>query len=78
MSTDFMREDIASIKSPFGWYGKWIGSGIRGGYVIFRERGSEVCRIWDEERAIKVLKTGKWEQNWLVDEVLKHKFPAKK
>jgi hypothetical protein len=73
-----MRKDINKIKSPFGWYGKWIGGGIRGGYVIFREKGGEVCRIWDEKRAIKVLRTGRREQDWLVDEVLKQKFPIKK
>ena len=74
MSTN---EDITRVKSPYGWYCKWIGGGIRGGYVIFREKGGEVCRIWDEARAIRVLKTGKWEQDWLVDEVLKKKFPTK-
>ncbi len=71
-----IREDITQVKSPFGWYGKWIG-GLRGGYVVFRAKGGEVCRIWDEKRAVQVLKTGTWEQEWLVDEVLKNKFPIK-
>ena len=51
------------------------GGGTRAGYIIKNLWGVELFRVWSEGLAEQTIKQGHANQEWLVDYVLKEKFP---